>query len=451
MRISWPSHIAVRIVHDLTGWPSISTTQAPQLEVSQPQWVPVRPSVSRRKCTSSWRGSTSRGDLLAVDRHRDVHVRPPVQRARRRAAQRALGEHAGEMALVVDRAAAVGARRAVLRRRSRPPAANSSSDGGLPRSSSSARVRWIVVIPTALSAMPASAIAPPSIHTAAEAAAMAQSPARRSTFSCALPAPGRSGRRTSVSSSPRAHRGHVGPDVEVLHPDHPLAAGAADDHLRLGGRADGREVLGGVGLAQRAADRAAVAHHRVGDHGLGVAEEREVPREQLGLQQVDVAGQRADPDLAVRLADVGELGEVVDVDQVLGAGQPQLHHRQQAVAAGDDPRLGAEPLERRDRAVHAGGSLVLEWRGGLQRCSSSDQERLAGSRLRGAPMSSRCSYWTGASAPITGERGQLLRARVAHVGVELPRRQAAALDVAQHLARRARRRRSAPRGRGARA
>ena len=48
VRISWPSHIAARIVHDLTGWPSISTTQAPQLEVSQPQWVPVRSSVSRR-------------------------------------------------------------------------------------------------------------------------------------------------------------------------------------------------------------------------------------------------------------------------------------------------------------------------------------------------------------------------------------------------------------------
>ena len=29
-----------------------------------------------------------------------------------------------------------------------------------------------------------------------------------------------------------------------------------------------------------------------------------------------------------------------------------------------------------------------------------------GSRLRGAPMSSRCSYWTGASVPMTGERGR---------------------------------------------
>ena len=47
VRISCPSAIAARIVHDLTGLPSISTTQAPQLEVSQPQWVPVSPGVSR--------------------------------------------------------------------------------------------------------------------------------------------------------------------------------------------------------------------------------------------------------------------------------------------------------------------------------------------------------------------------------------------------------------------
>ena len=56
--------------------------------------------------------------------------------------------------------------------------------------------------PTALSAMPTSAIVPPSSQTAADAAAIAQSPARRSTFSWALPAPGRTARRTSVSISP---------------------------------------------------------------------------------------------------------------------------------------------------------------------------------------------------------------------------------------------------------
>ena len=47
VRISWPSAIAARIVHDLTGLPSMRTTHAPQFEVSQPQWVPVSPGVSR--------------------------------------------------------------------------------------------------------------------------------------------------------------------------------------------------------------------------------------------------------------------------------------------------------------------------------------------------------------------------------------------------------------------
>ena len=66
-------------------------------------------------------------------------------------------------------------------------------------------------------------------------------------------------------------------------------------------------------------------------------------------------------------------------------------------------RLRAEPLQRRDRALDAGRALVLEWRRGLQRAPL--VRRRPGSRLRGAPMSSRCSYWTGASVPITGERG----------------------------------------------
>ena len=52
--------VAASTVHDFTGSPSMSTTHMPQLEVSQPQCVPVRPSSSRRKWTSSSRGSTSR-------------------------------------------------------------------------------------------------------------------------------------------------------------------------------------------------------------------------------------------------------------------------------------------------------------------------------------------------------------------------------------------------------
>ena len=60
VRTMRPSAIAASTVHALTGLASSHTTQLPQLDVSQPQWLPVRPSSSRRKWMSSSRGSTSR-------------------------------------------------------------------------------------------------------------------------------------------------------------------------------------------------------------------------------------------------------------------------------------------------------------------------------------------------------------------------------------------------------
>ena len=57
--IAAPSACAASIVHDFTDSPSSSTVHAPQLDVSQPIFVPVRPHDSRRYCTSNVRGSTS--------------------------------------------------------------------------------------------------------------------------------------------------------------------------------------------------------------------------------------------------------------------------------------------------------------------------------------------------------------------------------------------------------
>src|SRR6266511_3281970 len=54
-----PSACTARNVQDLIGTPSTSTVQAPHPEVSQPMCVPVSPTCSRRKWTSSLRGSTS--------------------------------------------------------------------------------------------------------------------------------------------------------------------------------------------------------------------------------------------------------------------------------------------------------------------------------------------------------------------------------------------------------
>src|SRR5574341_1991397 len=92
------------------GVPSTSTVQAPQPEVSQPMWVPVSPSSSRRKWTSSRRGSTS-----AL---RSVPLTFTVIRMRLRTSlvgghgrgvpETALGEDPDDVALVLDRPAQVG-------------------------------------------------------------------------------------------------------------------------------------------------------------------------------------------------------------------------------------------------------------------------------------------------------------------------------------------------------
>jgi len=54
-----PSAMTESTVQDLTGVSSSQTTQAPQLDVSQPQCEPVSARSSRRKWMSSSRGSTS--------------------------------------------------------------------------------------------------------------------------------------------------------------------------------------------------------------------------------------------------------------------------------------------------------------------------------------------------------------------------------------------------------
>ena len=60
MVTSCPSAWTARTEQLFTDRPSMSTVQAPQLEVSQPIGVPVRARSSRRRWTRSRRGSTSR-------------------------------------------------------------------------------------------------------------------------------------------------------------------------------------------------------------------------------------------------------------------------------------------------------------------------------------------------------------------------------------------------------
>jgi hypothetical protein len=89
--------------------------------------------------------------------------------------------------------------------------------------------------------------------------------------------------------------------------------------------------------------------------------DREEPTDDGGLQERRMSGQRTDAEHVGLLGDVPHLRDVVDVDQPLGPGQPQLHHRQQAVPAGDDAGLGAMAFEQFEHVPDAGGADVVEW------------------------------------------------------------------------------------------
>ena len=152
----------------------------------------------------------------------------------------------------------------------------------------------------------------------------------------------------------------LGPEARVIAGGHSLLPMMK---LRL---ANPEHLIDINDLAELAYIRREGDEIRIGDHLLRIADERQVLGQEGGLQEVDVAGERAHPDLVALPADVGELGEIVDVDQVLGVREPQLHHRQEAVPAGNHARLGAQPLQRRDSAVEARGALILECRRRLQ-------------------------------------------------------------------------------------
>ena len=183
VRISRPSAIAASTVQLFTGSPSIHSTQAPQFDVSHPQWVPVRSRWSRRKCTRSSRGSTSReisSPFTVIVTFIVMLLRlgpgPPPDAAPARSARRRGGACTRR-----DRAGRCAARsrpRPARRRRRGSPRC-----GAWPRRAASASGAQKCAAPTAVRPIPTSATVSPLRTTKQPAAATAQSPARRSTFS----------------------------------------------------------------------------------------------------------------------------------------------------------------------------------------------------------------------------------------------------------------------------
>ena len=114
-----------------------------------------------------------------------------------------------------------------------------------------------------------------------------------------------------------------------------------------------------VGVGDVAADRAAVADLGVADVAGGLGEHRAVRGENVGSRDLGVGGQRADPDRAARLGDALEFIETADVDDDGRLRESQLHHRDQAVAAGHQLRV-LVLLQQAEGFIDRSGAAVIE-------------------------------------------------------------------------------------------
>ena len=109
-------------------------------------------------------------------------------------------------------------------------------------------------------------------------------------------------------------------------------------------------------MGQRAADRAPVAHLRVGDRAGRTGEDPKLGR----VLELCVRGQRPDPPVAVLALDPVQAGDLAQVDEQRRRRQPQLHQRDQRVPAGQRLGVLAAVGERPDRLVERVRGGVVE-------------------------------------------------------------------------------------------
>src|SRR5262249_27241439 len=138
-------------------------------------------------------------------------------------------------------------------------------------------------------------------------------------------------------------------------------------------------------------------------------QDRHVLLQHVGDLDVAVAGQGADGHVVTGVADVRQVGDAADVHEDAGLGQPQLHERQQAVAAGEE--LGFVPVlgDEGNRFGGPGADVVelgRDHEGPPERARLMASQTLwgeAGMAMSRTPMSERAStmaLMTAGAAPM---------------------------------------------------
>ena len=151
----------------------------------------------------------------------------------------------------------------------------------------------------------------------------------------------------------RFKRGEIGALVELSCGDFACAGRAFEPVARAQGHHQRRHVVAGIAIGDIAADGAAVAYLGIGDQKYGFVQNGQRFADLVGRQQFVLGGHRADHDRVAVAADALEAGDAMQVDQMLRAREPELHHRHQAVAAGQRAGLVTQGREQFHRVGHA--------------------------------------------------------------------------------------------------
>ena len=108
-------------------------------------------------------------------------------------------------------------------------------------------------------------------------------------------------------------------------------------------------------MAERAADGAAIAGLPVADLQQRLVHDRQARAHHVGEFEVALARHGADLERAVRLADIGQPFDPVEIDDVVGLHEAEIEHRHQRLPAGQ--QLGVlEAAEQPDGVGDRAGS-----------------------------------------------------------------------------------------------
>src|SRR5947208_8006370 len=95
-------------------------------------------------------------------------------------------------------------------------------------------------------------------------------------------------------------------------------------------------IVGGIGMGNIATHRGPVSHYRIGYHTRGIREDRIAITDERRAVKFRLAGQCADAQLTIRLLDVLQAINAVDVDQDRRVSQAETQKGDEALAPGQN-------------------------------------------------------------------------------------------------------------------